>query len=88
MSRKDLKWFALLCKKHGVAIELNHFPEKELKYLLVYGKKYGAEFSLGSDFHGYGMRDKIELLRHSQEMYELAKKYGLSLIDPYKFIKK
>lgn len=87
MGERKLKQIVLLAKQHGVALELNHFPEKELKPMLEYGHEVGAVFSLGSDFHGF-QEDVAGQLRHSREMAELAEKYDLQLLDPRKFVSK
>jgi len=88
MPENQIRWFMATLKKFNVAFELNHFHDKisvkQARLILKYGKKYGVKFSLGSDFHGF-TQDPIKIknqLNHSQKMYELAKKFNLSLFDP------
>jgi len=85
LSHADLKRIIYLSVKYGVAIELNHFPMRELRPLLPLAKRYGVKFSLASDFHGFG--DKFEEnLMHSQKMLDIAQEYGLELINPAQFL--
>ena len=56
MTEEEIKWFMGLLKKYGVAFELNHFNKRISRtvagYILKWGKKFGVDFCLGSDFHG------------------------------------
>jgi len=92
ISREKMKRFVLYAKKYDVAIELNDFtksskfkPIPRFLPVLEYGHECGAKFSLGSDFHGF-QKDLRKQLYKSQNMYELAEKYDLELIDPTKFL--
>lgn len=95
MDRKRMKRFVLMCKKHGVALELNHLikdrftPRDSIKWfypILEMGHEYGVKFSLGSDFHGFKKNSLKELINHGQTMMSLVEKYDLELIDPHKFL--
>ncbi len=89
LGKDRIKRFVLMCKKFDVAIELNHFPKEEPQFqnILKYGRKYGAKFSLASDFHGFS-GDFREQLNHSQEMYQIAKECNLNLLDPWKLVER
>jgi histidinol phosphatase-like PHP family hydrolase len=74
-------------KKFGVAFELNHFTKRGTRddRILKWGEKYGVEFSVGSDFHGF-QKDYEKLFGEGLEMFDLARDWNLKLLNPQKFL--
>lgn len=84
-----IKRLMMYCAKYNVAFELNHYTRKEVydPRFLEFGVKYGVEFSVGSDFHGFGTKILEDKFNEGLEMFDLAKDYSANLLNPMKFLK-
>lgn len=87
MSEADYKRLAWMAMKYNVAIELNpNLPADQRRMLDVLSRyRNKLKFSLGSDFHGF-KKDLVWEANLSQEMFEIAQEYQLTLIDPHIFL--
>ena len=87
MSEADYKRLAWMAMKYNVAIELNpNLPADQRRMLDVLSRyRNKLKFSLGSDFHGF-KKDLVWESNLSQEMFEIAQEYQLTLIDPHIFL--
>ncbi|NMC05287.1 MAG: hypothetical protein GYA24_08755 [Candidatus Lokiarchaeota archaeon] len=78
----------LSCKKHGVAYELNYAekPRTYLKEVFTWGEKYQTPFTIASDFHGFGRKPFEDIFNEGLEIFELAERWNLNIVNPEKYL--